>query len=161
LDCVDLCSAFRDDAPGPGAAAGQPPPDEEILDEARSLCVSYFTAWSNAGISACDQKLTEEVLRLVLGSMDDRWEQARYVRSVLRPFAVAHLARLRQLHREFGPGSALAAHGRYQLAGQPEALAVCERLTAKPMLLTGLWREQLPEVLLRDIAEAWGARIPG
>ncbi len=92
--------------------------------------------------------------------MADRWEQERYVRKMLRPFAVEQLARLRTMHRAFGPGSALAGHGRYLLAGQPEALAVCERLTARPMLLGGLWKDELPEVLLSDVAEAWGVRSP-
>ena len=53
----------------------------------------------------------------MLGALPDRWEQSRYVRKVLRPFAVEYLVRLRRMQREYGPGSALAAHGRYVLVG--------------------------------------------
>ncbi|RKN03100.1 ClpX C4-type zinc finger protein [Streptomyces radicis] len=162
-DCIDLCTAVLtddDEAPPPSASVdGQEPVEEAIVDEMRSLCVAFHPAWAETR-APHDPELTDEALRLLLETMADRGEQERYVRKVLRPFAVEHLADLRRMAREFGPGGPLAVHGRYQLAGQPEALAVCERLTARPMLLGGLWKEELPERLLSDLAEAWGVRSP-
>jgi hypothetical protein len=57
-----------------------------------------------------------------------------------------------------GPGSAPAEHGRYALVGQPESLIICERFESAPLLLNGVWSEELPEILLDDLAFAWGAR---
>jgi hypothetical protein len=49
--------------------------------------------------------------------------------------------------REYGPGSAPAAHGRYALVGQPESLVICERFETAPRLLGAVWDDEL---------EAWG-----
>ncbi|WP_049576566.1 hypothetical protein [Streptomyces sp. SBT349] len=162
-DCIDLCTAVLtddDEAPPPSAGVdGHEAVEEAIIDEMRSLCTAFHPTWSEKPATH-DPELTDEVLRLLLRTMADRWEQERYMRKVLRPFAVEHLVDQRRMARGFGPHSPLANNGRYQLASQPEALAVCERLTNRPMLLAGLWRDELPERLLANLAEAWGVRGP-
>lgn len=84
-------------------------------------------------------------------------ERADYVQR-LEAFADQHRERLQELLRAYGPGSAPAEHGRYALVGQPESLVICERLESAPLLLNGVWSDELPEILLDDLAFAWGAR---
>jgi len=63
----------------------------------------------------------------------------------LEAFAERHRERLAELLRAYGPGSAPAAHGRYALVGQPEALVICERMETARLLLYGLWEGELED----------------
>lgn len=77
----------------------------------------------------------------------------------LEEFVEQHRARLEELLHAYGPGSMPASHGRYGLIGQPETLVILERMETAPMLLRGLWKEELETVLLDDLEFAWGPRI--
>ncbi|MDJ0466980.1 hypothetical protein [Streptomyces sp. H27-C3] len=47
-------------------------------------------------------------------------------------------------------------------SAQPESLVICERLESAPLLLDGIWEGELEDVLLKDLAFAWGSRFrPG
>ncbi|MEU9147289.1 hypothetical protein [Streptomyces sp. NPDC048349] len=46
----------------------------------------------------------------------------------------------------------------YALIGQPETLAILERMETVPMLLRGLWEQEL-ETFLDDLEFAWGPHI--
>nr|WP_181393172.1 hypothetical protein [Streptomyces rochei] len=48
-----------------------------------------------------------------------------------------YIEHLEDLLRAYGPGSRPASHGRYALIGQPETLAILERIEAAPFLLRG------------------------
>ncbi|MFG3042874.1 hypothetical protein ACGFYZ_38845 [Streptomyces sp. NPDC048330] len=77
----------------------------------------------------------------------------------LEAFVEEHRARLEELLRAYGPGSAPASHGRYALIGQPETLILLERMETAPFLLRSRWDEALEAVLLDDLEFAWGPRI--
>lgn len=110
------------------------------------------------GPTAYDSDLCWDVLARVLATVPEE-ELADYPRH-LEQFAGRFNERLQQLYREFGPGSALSAHGRYELVGQPVSIALFERLEAVPQLLLGTLQGELPEVWVADVASAWNSRLP-
>ncbi|MFC8494146.1 hypothetical protein ACFUJU_25825 [Streptomyces sp. NPDC057235] len=77
----------------------------------------------------------------------------------LAAFVEEHRARLEELLRAYGPGSAPAAYGRYALIGQPETLIILERVETGPMLLRGLWKKELETVFHDDLESTWGPRL--
>lgn len=111
-----------------------------------------------AGERPLGRGVCEEVLAVVLKALPAD-EHAGYP-ARLEEFAQRRRERLAQLYLEFGPDSAIAAHGRYELVGQPVSVVLCELLDARPLWLAGVWDYELPEVWLADIAEAWGSPLP-
>lgn len=140
--------------PAPAAAPGAPPPDPDEVLAAALRCT-----WALAAPEEFfDAEAARQILTLGLSAVRED-ERAGYPRR-LQEFAQAHRERLAALLRSHGPGSAPAAHGRYALVGQPEALVLCERLETAPMLLCGLWEGELEDTALDDLAYAWGVRGP-
>ncbi|WP_331757045.1 hypothetical protein OH782_41430 (plasmid) [Streptomyces sp. NBC_01544] len=134
-------------APGPGPAPA--------LDAEEILAAAQRCTWSCAD-PVFDLDESREILTVALTAVRED-ERADYVQR-LEAFADQHRERLQELLRAYGPGSAPAEHGRYALVGQPESLVICERLESAPLLLNGVWSDELPEILLDDLAFAWGAR---
>ncbi|MGI5518669.1 hypothetical protein [Streptomyces sp. CA-106131] len=98
---------------------------------------------------------SQEILAVALSAVRED-ERADYVQR-LTAFADRHRERLEEMLRAYGPGSTPAEHGRYALVGQPESLVLCERFETAPLLLDGVWDAELEDLLLDDLAFAWGA----
>ncbi|MFB8442712.1 hypothetical protein ACFC7A_27040 [Streptomyces niveus] len=142
----------------PDEAAVDVLPSDVALSVEEVLVVAERLFQTGTGRRDADRGLCEDVLSVVLASLPVE-ARADYLTQLER-FAEEHRGRLEQLYREFGPDSAIAAHGRYQLVGQPVSIVLCERLDERPLWLAGVWDGELPGVLLADIAEAWGVRLP-
>ncbi|WP_019061499.1 hypothetical protein [Streptomyces prunicolor] len=119
------------------------------------LMAAVSTFRSATGLTEYDSDLCWDAMVLVLATMAEE-ETAGYPER-LALFAEQQGERLRQVYREFGPGSPLAGHGRYTLVGEPVSVALFERLDAVPQLLLGTLQGELPEVWVADVASAWGA----
>ncbi|KOG36727.1 MULTISPECIES: hypothetical protein [Streptomyces] len=105
--------------------------------------------------SDLDPEVTDQVLRAVLGTMSSR-QRSRYA-GRLTEFASTHRARLERLYAEYGPGSAIAIHGRYSLVHSPTSVAVLERLATAPAALHEEWdAAELPPAWLDGLTTAWG-----
>ncbi|MFB7058713.1 hypothetical protein ACFCXT_37020 [Streptomyces vinaceus] len=75
-------------------------------------------------------------------------------------FAEERRPDLERAYRDYGPDSEhFLRHGRYLLASQPESLIIFERLSTAKLLLQGMWLDELPESMLRDMADAWGVSL--
>jgi hypothetical protein len=106
--------------------------------------------------SELDPEVTEEVLAAVLATMSPR-QRAGYA-GRLTKFATAHRDRLERLFAAFGPGSAIAVHGRYSLVHSATSIAVLERLLAAPQELREEWNAaELPPAWLDGLTTAWNA----
>ncbi|CAM5670900.1 hypothetical protein [Streptomyces mordarskii] len=137
------------EASAPAAAAA--------LDVDEVLAVARRCTWACADPDHFfDPDASQEILAVALGAVRDE-ERADYPPR-LATFADRHRQRLEEMLRAFGPGSAPAEYGRYALVGQPESLVICERLDTAPLLLQGMWHGELEDVLLDDLAYAWGSR---
>ncbi|WP_314617771.1 hypothetical protein [Streptomyces stackebrandtii] len=111
---------------------------------------------SYTAVSDLDPDATEQVLTAVLGTMSPR-QRAGYP-GRLTDFSTTHHARLERLYAEYGPGSAIAIHGRYSLVHSPTSVAVLERLTAAPKALHEEWdAAELPPAWLDGLTTAWGS----
>ncbi|WP_329619709.1 hypothetical protein OG357_03555 [Streptomyces sp. NBC_01255] len=111
---------------------------------------------SYTAVSDLDPDATEQVLTAVLGTMSPR-QRAGYP-GRLTEFSTAHHARLERLYAEYGPGSAIAIHGRYSLVHSPTSVAVLERLAAAPVALHEEWdAAELPPAWLDGLTTAWGS----
>ncbi|WP_405860324.1 hypothetical protein OG361_35840 [Streptomyces sp. NBC_00090] len=111
---------------------------------------------SYTAVSDLDPDATEQVLTAVLGTMSPR-QRAGYA-GRLTEFASAHRARLERLYAEYGPGSAIAIHGRYSLVHSPTSVAVLERLAVAPSALHEEWdAAELPPAWLDGLTTAWGS----
>lgn len=109
-------------------------------------------------VSDLDPEVSEQVLKAVLGTMDSR-RRAGYA-GRLAQFAAAERGRLERLYAEFGPGSAIAVHGRYTLLHSPASIAVLERLATEPAALREEWdAAELPPAWLEGLTTAWGAAL--
>ncbi|MFD3660122.1 hypothetical protein ACFWVF_05885 [Streptomyces sp. NPDC058659] len=107
-------------------------------------------------VSDLDPDATEQVLTAVLGTMSPR-QRAGYP-GRLTEFSTTHHARLERLYAEYGPGSAIAIHGRYSLVHSPTSVAVLERLAAAPETLHEEWdAAELPPAWLDGLTTAWGS----
>ncbi|WP_307233990.1 hypothetical protein [Catenuloplanes indicus] len=78
--------------------------------------------------------------------------------TTLRAFVQFHHDDLAEMIRDYGPDSAFAKHvWPYQLVRTPHAIALCERLTVKPIDLTYYWNENFEsDTPIDDLACAWG-----
>ncbi|MFI8769545.1 hypothetical protein ACIGN6_32200 [Streptomyces sp. NPDC053792] len=137
-----------------------PTPAQEpapTLDTKKVLATARRCTWALADPGDfLGPEASDEIMAAALGAVRED-ERAGYPER-LEAFAEQHRARLEELLRAYGPGSAPASHGRYMLAGQPESLIVCERMEAVPFLLRSRWDEALEAVLLDDLEFAWGPR---
>ncbi|MCX5394723.1 hypothetical protein OG580_32630 [Streptomyces sp. NBC_00094] len=111
---------------------------------------------SYTAVSDLDPDATEQVLTAVLGTMSPR-QRAGYP-GRLTEFSSVHHARLERLYAEYGPGSAIAIHGRYSLVHSATSVAVLERLIAAPTALHEEWdAAELPPAWLDGLTTAWGS----
>ncbi|WP_418960735.1 hypothetical protein [Streptomyces tritici] len=109
-----------------------------------------------AAESELDPEVSEQVLVAVLATMTAR-ERAGYP-GRLTEYAAAHRARLERLFAQYGPGSAIAIHGRYSLLHSPTCIAVLERLGSAPEPLREEWdAAELPPAWLDGLGSAWEA----
>ncbi|MBW5480583.1 hypothetical protein [Streptomyces bambusae] len=107
-------------------------------------------------VSDLDPEVSEQVLRTVLRTMSPR-QRAGYP-GRLSQFASAHRARLERLYAEYGPGSAIAIHGRYGLLHSPTSIAVLERIITSSPALRDEWdAAELPPAWLDGLETAWGS----
>ncbi|MFZ3474877.1 hypothetical protein ACODT3_01650 [Streptomyces sp. 4.24] len=111
---------------------------------------------SFTAVSELDPEATDEVLGAVLATMSPR-QRARYA-GRLTEFAAAHRSRLERLFAAFGPGSAIAVHGRFSLVHSVASIAVLERLVVAPQALREEWdAAELPPAWLDGLMTAWNA----
>jgi ppGpp synthetase/RelA/SpoT-type nucleotidyltranferase len=113
-----------------------------VVDQCERI---YYTFCTNP----YNSMLTREVVEVVLSTMSVDF-QARYP-EVLEEFAKRDRRRLAEIYDRYGPASEAYKKGLFVLLGQPESVAIFERLSAHPMLLEHVWQERLPEELLEEL----------
>ncbi|MEU8893370.1 hypothetical protein [Streptomyces sp. NPDC048442] len=103
-----------------------------------------------------DDGMTEEVLP-VLWSVTPEAEREAYP-ARLEEFVARYRERLVRLYAEYGPQSAIARHGRYELFARPVSLIVLERLSTVRSRygLAARWDGELPDRWLNDLGGPWG-----
>ncbi|WP_031079872.1 hypothetical protein [Streptomyces sp. NRRL S-118] len=145
-------------------ASGPPDPEQDArtpvrrtqLERAKVAVLPLYLSFTT--VSDLDPEVSEQVLKAVLGTMDSR-QRAGYA-GRLAQFAAAERARLERLYAEFGPGSAIAVHGRYSLLHSPSSVAVLERLAAAPSALREEWdAAELPPAWLEGLTTAWDSAV--
>ncbi|MFG2986014.1 hypothetical protein ACGFYQ_33010 [Streptomyces sp. NPDC048258] len=138
----------------PDQAGERPRAGRMEVERARVALTPLYLSFT--AVSELDPEVTEEVLAAVLGTMSPR-QRAGYA-GRLTEFAVTHRARLERLFAAFGPGSAIAVHGRYSLVHSATSIAVLERLVAAPQELWEEWdAAELPPAWLEGLTTAWNA----
>ncbi|MFF7295775.1 hypothetical protein [Streptomyces sp. NPDC008265] len=152
-----LHRAVGDDPPADAADPGDPAEDRprvRRMEVERAQVAVTPLYLSFAAESDFDPEVTTEVLTAVLGTMGHR-QRALYA-GRLAEFGTAHRSRLERLYAQYGPGSAIAIHGRYSLIHSPTSLAVLERLAAAPAVLREEWDAgELPPAWLDGLTTAW------
>ncbi|KAA6210609.1 hypothetical protein [Streptomyces filamentosus] len=124
------------------------------VERAKVAVVPLYLSFSEE--SDLDPEVTEQVLAASLATMDARRRAAYPGR--LTEFAGDHRSHLERLYATYGPGSAIAIHGRYTLVHSPTSLAVLERLAARPEELREEWdAAELPPAWLDGLTRAWDA----
>ncbi|MFD3552151.1 hypothetical protein [Streptomyces goshikiensis] len=124
------------------------------LERAQVAVTPLYLSFTS--VSDLDPEVTSEVLTAILGTMTSR-QRAGYA-GRLTEFSAAHRARLERLYTEYGPGSAIAIHGRYSVVHSPTSLAVLERLATVPSALREEWdAAELPPAWLDGLTTAWNA----
>ncbi|GGW07109.1 hypothetical protein GCM10010230_50730 [Streptomyces narbonensis] len=142
-------------APDPTASSpdDRSPVGRAEMERAKVAITPLYLSYT--AVSELDPDATEQVLTAVLSTMSPR-QRAGYP-GRLTEFATAHHARLERLYAEYGPGSAIAIHGRYSLVHSPTSVAVLERLAAAPAALHEEWdAAELPPAWLDGLLTAWG-----
>ncbi|MFI8962547.1 hypothetical protein ACIGO8_10545 [Streptomyces sp. NPDC053493] len=143
-------------APATDAAQPRPRVGRMELERAKVVVLPLYLSFTD--VSDLDPEVSEQVLTAVLGTMSAR-QRAAYA-STLTTFATVHRARVERMYAEFGPGSAIAIHGRYSLLHSPTSIAVLERLTTTPALLREEWDSaELPPAWLEGLTTAWDTAI--
>ncbi|GHB56815.1 hypothetical protein GCM10010347_28680 [Streptomyces cirratus] len=136
----------------PGTAGEHRRAGRMEVERARVALAPLYLSFTTA--SELDPEVTEEVLAAVLTTMSPR-QRAGYP-GRLAEFAAIHRDRLERLFAAFGPGSAIAVHGRYSLLHSATSIAVLERLLAAPQALRGEWdAAELPPAWLDGLTTAW------
>ncbi|MFF4172189.1 hypothetical protein [Streptomyces sp. NPDC001744] len=134
----------------------RPPVGRTEVERTKVAVVPLYLSFTD--VSDLDPEVSEQVLTAVLGTMSSR-QRSRYP-GRLTEFATAHRTHLERLYAEYGPGSAIAIHGRYTLVHSPTSLAVLERLAAAPSALHEEWdAAELPPAWLDGLTRAWDARV--
>lgn len=132
----------------------RPPVGRTELERTNVAVTPLYLSFTD--VSDLDPEVTEQVLRAVLGTMSSR-QRAGYA-GRLTEFTSAHRARLDRLYAEYGPGSAIAIHGRYSLIHSPTSVAVLERLATASADLHEEWdAAELPPAWLDGLTTAWEA----
>ncbi|MET9801157.1 hypothetical protein [Streptomyces sp. NPDC006368] len=135
---------------------GRPPVGRTQLERARVAVLPLYLSFTTA--SDLDPEVSDQVLTAVLGTMDSR-QRAGYA-GRLAQFTSVNRARLERLYAEYGPGSAIAIHGRYSLLHSPTSVAVLERLTTAPSALREEWdAAELPPAWLEGLTTAWDSPV--
>ncbi|MGW9451065.1 hypothetical protein [Streptomyces sp. NPDC055632] len=97
--------------------------------------------------------LSEEVVDVLTKTIPENINYA----DQLERFTEERRVDLERIYEDYGPDSDhFLRHGRYLLASQPESLIIFERLSSAKLLLQGTWQDELPDSMLRDMADAWG-----
>ncbi|MFI8420500.1 hypothetical protein [Streptomyces sp. NPDC085479] len=149
-----LGAAVAADAPGDPDA--RPPVGRMEVERAKVAVVPLYLSFTEE--SDLDPEVTEQVLAASLRTMGARQRAAYPGR--LTAFAAEHRAHLERLYATYGPGSAIAIHGRYTLVHSPTSLAVLERLAVRPGELREEWdAAELPPAWLDGLTRAWDATI--
>ncbi|MFI8521072.1 hypothetical protein ACIGEZ_25120 [Streptomyces sp. NPDC085481] len=147
--------ALRDAVAGgrPGASADDRPPVGRMeLERAKVAVIPLYLSFTAE--SDLDPEATDQVLNAVLRTMSSR-QRAGYP-GLLTQFSTTHRAHLERLYAEYGPGSAIAIHGRYSLVHSPTSVAVLERLATDPAPLREEWdAAELPPAWLDGLTTAW------
>ncbi|MCX4524143.1 MULTISPECIES: hypothetical protein [unclassified Streptomyces] len=148
--------ADASDPSDPSAGSPEDRPRVRRMEVERAQVAVSPLYLSFASVSDFDPEVTTEVLTAVLGTLGSR-QRALYA-GRLTEFSSAHQARLERLYAEYGPGSAIAIHGRYSLIHSPTSLAVLERLATAPAALREEWDAgELPPAWLDGLTTAWDA----
>ncbi|MEU5806221.1 hypothetical protein [Streptomyces sp. NPDC047718] len=148
-----LRDAVGADAPG-RALDGRPPAGRMELERAKVAVLPLYLSFTT--VSDLDPEVSEQVLTAVLGTMSTR-ERTGYAGRLTR-FATAHHTRLERMYAQYGPGSAIAIHGRYSLLHSPTSVAVLERLLTVASELRDEWdAAELPPAWLEGLTTAWDA----
>ncbi|MEU5965907.1 RelA/SpoT domain-containing protein [Micromonospora parva] len=117
-----------------------------VVDQAEKI---YYTFCA----TSYNLELSREVLAVVLQAVDEG-ERPKYG-EMLADFATRERHRLAQIYQQYGPVTQVGAEGSFVLVGQPEGIAIFERLSVAPMLLTEYWNSHLPEELLLEMKSLW------
>ncbi|MEU2508193.1 hypothetical protein ABZ621_26240 [Streptomyces sp. NPDC007863] len=126
------------------------------VERAKVAVVPLYLTFSEE--SDLDPEVTEQVLASALATMGARQRAAYPGR--LTSFAADNRTHLERLYATYGPGSAIAIHGRYTLVHSPTSLAVLERLAARPAELREEWdAAELPPAWLDGLTRAWDATV--
>ncbi|WP_030212207.1 hypothetical protein [Streptomyces bikiniensis] len=132
----------------------RPPVGRTEMERTKVAVTPIYLSFTD--VSDLDPEVTEQVLGAVLRTMSSR-QRSRYA-GRLAEFATTHRERLERLYAEYGPGSAIAIHGRYTLVHSPTSVAVLERLAAASSALHEEWdAAELPPAWLDGLTKAWGA----
>ncbi|MFJ3785334.1 hypothetical protein [Streptomyces sp. NPDC090093] len=132
----------------------RPPVGRTEMERTKVAVTPIYLSFTD--VSDLDPEVTEQVLGAVLRTMSSR-QRSRYA-GRLAEFATNHRERLERLYAEYGPGSAIAIHGRYTLVHSPTSVAVLERLAAAPAALYEEWdAAELPPAWLDGLTKVWGA----
>ncbi|MET9726681.1 hypothetical protein [Streptomyces zaomyceticus] len=143
-------------ASGPSAESPDEPSPVRRAEMERAKVAITPLYLSFAEVSDLDPEVTDQVLGAVLRTMSPR-QRAGYP-GRLTAFTEAHHTHLERLYAEYGPGSAIAIHGRYSLVHSPTSVAVLERLAATPSALHEEWdAAELPPAWLDGLTTAWGS----
>ncbi|MEE1816046.1 MULTISPECIES: hypothetical protein [unclassified Streptomyces] len=145
-------------AADPSAASpdDRPPVGRTELERTHVAVTPLYLSFTD--VSDLDPEVTEQVLRALLGTMSSR-QRAGYA-GRLAAFTSEHRTRLERLYAEYGPGSAIAIHGRYSLIHSPTSVAVLERLATAPGDLHEEWdAAELPPAWLDGLTTAWEASV--
>ncbi|WP_410809461.1 GTP pyrophosphokinase family protein [Micromonospora sp. 067-2] len=113
-----------------------------VIDQCERI---YYTFCTNA----YNSELTRESVAVVLSTMNVD-QQARYP-EMLEEFAKRERYRLSEIYDRYGSTSEAYKNGLFVLLGQPESIAIFERLTGHSMLLEHAWQARLPEGLLEEL----------
>ncbi|MFE0642892.1 hypothetical protein ACFW2Y_14940 [Streptomyces sp. NPDC058877] len=141
-------------APSLSTPDERPPVGRTELERTKVAVTPLYLSFTEA--SDLDPEVTEQVLRAVLGTMTSR-QRAGYA-GRLAEFTTGNRDRLERLYAEYGPGSAIAIHGRYSLVHSPTSVAALERLTTAPAELHEEWdAAELPPAWLDGLTAAWEA----
>ncbi|MFI8806308.1 GTP pyrophosphokinase family protein [Micromonospora chalcea] len=117
-----------------------------VVDQAERI---YYTFCA----TSYNLELSREIIAVILQAVDEE-EQPQYG-EMLADFASRERHRLTQIFQHYGPVTAVGAEGSFVLVGQPEGIAIFERLSAAPLRLSAAWNSHLPEELLLEMKSLW------
>ncbi|MER5888102.1 hypothetical protein ABT160_30145 [Streptomyces sp. NPDC001941] len=112
--------------------------------------------WEGRG----EDRLDEQLLPVLWASVHPS-ERAGYA-AVLEAFTARHEERLGRLFTDYGPASAIAGSGRYEVFGYPVSLLILERLSGvgSRFRLRAWWQsEGLDLRWLEDADHGWGGAV--